>query len=470
MIYQHLFDRVKEPAVVRAALIGSGSFGAPVATQARLLPRLDLRVIADANIAAARSAFLAAGAAEEDIAICDSPQAARRAMESGKWVVAEDGLVLMDLPLHVIVTAVGVPEAAARYAHEALRHGKHVVCVDKEADSVVGPFLKRLADRAGVVFTTDDGDQPGLVMGLVSWARALGFEVLCAGHFHELLYSPQQSTLTTSGGGRSLLIPPASRGAFEPIPEGGASHYAEARRRATADWEALQQNGDSLAHLAVTANGTGLVPDASGVHFPLARLQELPEVLCPQEDGGILHARGVVELPTVLRTEGAPSVDGGVFVIVSNADERSRQLMIAKGLMTNRAGSAMLIYRPHHLCGAETAISILCAGLLRIPTGASTLLPVADLSATAGRDFAAGEIPSGPGRSRTDPSLRPAVIPAAPLADDNPLPFFMLETNRLAVDVPKGTVITRRMVVPPPDSALWSLRQQQDETFLTARE
>ncbi len=469
MIYQQLFDRVKDPESVRAALIGSGNFGTPIITQARLIPRLDLRVVADKNVKAARSAFLSIGVEEGDIAVTDSPKAALRAMEAGKWLVAEDAMVLMDLPLHVIVTATGVPEAGARYAHEAIRHGKHVVFVDKEADSVVGPILKHLADHAGVVFTTDDGDQPGLAMGMVSWARALGFEVLCGGNFHELQCSPEEDALALPWRGGSLALPPESRWALARIPEGQAPRYMEARRRLTADWEAFAQDGDSLAHMAVTANGTGLVPDTPGPHFPLARLEELPEILCTTEDGGVLHTRGAVELVTVLRTEGVPTVEGGIFVIVSNADRRSREIMIAKGLMANRRGSAMLIYRAHHLCGAETAVSILCAGLLRVPTGASTLRPVADITVTANRDFGAGEVVSGPGKSSADPDLRPTLVPATPMADDNPLPFFMLEGNTLATDWPKGTVLTRRMVVPPADSTLWSLRQQQDGLFLSGK-
>jgi predicted homoserine dehydrogenase-like protein len=125
----------------------------------------------------------------------------------------------------------------------------------------------------------------------------------------------------------------------------------------------------------------------------------------------------------------------------------------------------MLIYRAHHLCGAETAVSILCAGLLRVPTGASTLLPVADIAVTANRDFRAGEVISSPGKSGADIDLRPTLISAAPVADDSPLPFFMLEGNRLATDWPKSTILTRRMVLAPADSALWSLRRQQDEMF-----
>ena len=72
MIYQQMFDRVREPEVVRAALIGSGNFGTPIVTQASLIPRLELRVVADKNVEAARSAFLSIGVEDDDIAVCDS--------------------------------------------------------------------------------------------------------------------------------------------------------------------------------------------------------------------------------------------------------------------------------------------------------------------------------------------------------------------------------------------------------------
>ncbi len=172
MIYQHLFDRVQKPDTVRAGIIGAGQFGTPIITQAPLIPRLDVPVVADLNIEAGRQAFRKAGFAEEDIVVCEGRAAALRALEAGRRVVLQDAQQMMDLPLDVIATATRSPEAGARYAYEAIVHGKHVVMVDKEADSVVGPILKHLADRAGLVLTTDDGDEPGLLMGLVSWARA----------------------------------------------------------------------------------------------------------------------------------------------------------------------------------------------------------------------------------------------------------------------------------------------------------
>src|SRR6185436_4191017 len=119
------------------------------------------------------------GVPDEAIRLCDSRRAALCAFETGKRVIVADPLLLMDLPLDVIVEATGHPEAGARHAEAAIRHGRHVAMVNKEADATVGPILKRLADEARVVYTAVDGDQHGLLMGLVDWARRLGLEVLC---------------------------------------------------------------------------------------------------------------------------------------------------------------------------------------------------------------------------------------------------------------------------------------------------
>jgi predicted homoserine dehydrogenase-like protein len=318
VIYQHLFDRVRAPATVRAGLIGAGQFGTPIVTQAPLIPRLDVPVVADLDVEAGRRAFRLAGFADKEILVCDSHAAALRALEAGKQVVLQDALLMMDLPLSVIASATRSPGAGAAFALAAIRHGKHVVMVDKEADSVVGPMLKHLADRAGVVYSTDDGDQPGLVMGLVSWARALGLEVLCGGNLHGCPYDPATARLTSRG--QTIQVAERDRWALEPIPAGKAPRYAKARRRIFADWRPDQECGDPLAHMAVLANGTGLLPDLPVGHRPVVRYLELPEVLCPAEEGGLLQRRGTVDIPTIMYRAGELNPGGGVFVVVANDD------------------------------------------------------------------------------------------------------------------------------------------------------
>ena len=57
MIYRNLFERIGEPQVVRAGLIGAGDFGTPIVTQAKIIPRLDVPVVADIDLDAARRAL-----------------------------------------------------------------------------------------------------------------------------------------------------------------------------------------------------------------------------------------------------------------------------------------------------------------------------------------------------------------------------------------------------------------------------
>src|SRR5712692_4297497 len=166
---------------VRAGVIGCGTFGSGILAQSGSVPLLEISAVADRSPDAARRAFGRAGVPEEAIVLCDSRRAALRAIEAGKRVIATEPLLLMELPLEVIVEATGQPEAGARHAEAAIRHGRHVAMVTKEADVTVGPILRRLADETGVIYTAVDGDQHGLLIGLVAWARRLGLEVLCGG-------------------------------------------------------------------------------------------------------------------------------------------------------------------------------------------------------------------------------------------------------------------------------------------------
>ena len=47
-------------------------------------------------------------------------------------------------------------------ALEAIAHRKHLILMNAELDGTIGPILKVHADRAGVVITNVDGDQPGV--------------------------------------------------------------------------------------------------------------------------------------------------------------------------------------------------------------------------------------------------------------------------------------------------------------------
>ena len=120
-----------------------------------------------------------------------------------------------------------------------------------------------------------------------------------------------------------------------------------------------------------------------------------------------------------------------------------------------------MIYRPYHLCGVETPISILSAALLNVPTGAATVQPYVDLVAKSTRQLKAGTILGGD----HSPDIDAAILPASPVTNGNPLPLHLLDGVCLSKDVAAETLIAQEMIEPPSDSLLWSLRRQQDAHF-----
>jgi predicted homoserine dehydrogenase-like protein len=484
MIYRQMFDLIAKGMIVRAGLIGAGDFATAIVTQASAIRRLDLPVVAELQVELARKAFLLAGYAAEDIALCSSRAQALQALERGRRVVVPDAMLMMDLPLDVVIECTGIPEAGARYCEEAIRHGKHVANVSKELDVVIGPMLKHLADRAGVVYTTVDGDQPGLLIGLIEWAQELGLEVLCAGKARdtEFIHEPAAQTVRegsqfnpwaepAADGRASIVIDPTAAPALSPIASGQAAEVVAARNALFRGLFQIQ--GFDLAEMAIVANATSLVPDVEGLHCPPLRTTEIAEVLCPIEEGGILQHRGVVDAVTILRGPHEAGMGGGVFIVVACENDYSRRTLTHKGLIPNSRGTTMLIYRPHHLCGVETPMSALCAGLLKVPTGATELKPRFDVIARTTRDLKAGE-PAGYELDFSDlprlwaylGRLKASMCPAQPVGPGQPLPLFMAHEARLTVDAPAGTTITADMVTRPADSRLWALREEQDKLFL----
>jgi len=456
VIYRQAFERAGGDRAVCAGIIGTGEFATAIITQSTAVRRLDVRVAADRTADRAVGAFVRAGFSESDIEVCESRDAALRAFERGARVVVTDPLMMMELPVDVIVEATGDAEAGALHAVSAIRHGKHVAMVNKEADTVVGPILKYLAGREGVIYSAVDGDQHGLLIGLVAWAREIGLELLAGGKACDtgIVFDPAGPSLCLGSG--TVALDDDAVASFGAIPAGAAARVVDAR------CAALGESGSIRIHdyeeSVIMANATGLVPDVEELHHPVLRTVEIPEVLCPKDEGGILQTRGVVDAVIELRDPLAPGMAGGVFIVVACDSDYSRRFLRRNGLSSNSRGTATLIYRPYHLCGVEATLSIVCAGLLGLSTGAADYKPRFDLFGRASRRMKAGAI------VRLE-DLAGLMRPARPVGDDSPLPLRLAIGRPLTADVDPGTVLTGAMVVQPAGSSLWSLRAEQDEHF-----
>lgn len=460
MIAAKLYAQMPADRIVRVGVVGTGHFATAVVTQSRATPRLDVVAAADINIEAAQRAYRLAGWPDEAVSVCDSVAEAEKAMARGQRVILRDAMLLMQLDLDVVVESTGLGDVGATDALAAIEHGKHVAMVNKEADSCVGPMLKRLADQAGVVYSAVDGDQHGLLMGHIAWLRSIGLGIHCGGKSKDtgLVYDPQAGTV----GNRHEMIRLTGAQAryFEPIPRGGAVDYVAARKAILGHLGAL--GGYDLVELTIAANATGLAPDISELHCPPIRIVEIPTVMAPRANGGILEAGERVDCVTCLQGEHEAGLGGGVWATVAADTEYSRYILNTKGCLHNADGMAALVHHPHHLCGVETGSTLLAAGLLGLPTGASEYLPRYDVHARANRLLKAGEV-VGDDHS---PDLTALMRPAQRVGPGAPLPLHMACRLTLTCDVPAGEVITYDMVDRPVGSVLWRLRAQQDATFL----
>ncbi|MGL4289999.1 MAG: flagellar biosynthesis protein FlgA, partial [Phreatobacter sp.] len=172
-------------APIETCVVGSGGFGQSFIAQAQHVRLMGARIAVDRDAETAAQALRLSGIAAERIRICGDARAAAAAWKDGLFVAAGSLETVIDLPFQVLVEATGHPEAAARHALLAIEAGRHVALVSKEADSVCGPGLARLARDRGVIVTPVDGDQPSLLIGLITWGQVLGLEIVAAGKSSE---------------------------------------------------------------------------------------------------------------------------------------------------------------------------------------------------------------------------------------------------------------------------------------------
>ena len=461
MIYGNLFARSGDMPVT-AGLIGTGAYGISLLAQTQFIPRLRIPVICDRDLKIARDACVSAGIPEDAIVFNDGHDDLLHAIKQGKCAVVEDYSQLMNLPLDVIVECTGDPESGARHAELAIRSGKHVAMVTKETDSVIGPLLHQLAIEYRVIYTPVDGDQHGLLIGLVSWARNLGLEVVCGGKARPSDFIIDKDTATVSNQNRSVSLVENEITTIVKTHSDDTTRMIEARKALLQDLPQIA--APDLCESVVAANATGLLPDTPALHAPLVRTVEIPEVLCLKEEGGILNRKGAIEVITCLRRADEAGLGGGVFIVISCKNGQSWKFLKAKGLLTNRRETCGVIYRPYHLLGVETPISVLCAGLLEISTGSLSYEPQVDLVAKTKRNLKAGETIKIDHGSKGD-LIEPLILSCSSVKNGNPIPFYMAAGNRVKKDVSAGTVLTCAMIEEPVDARLWELRREQDKTF-----
>lgn len=415
-----LFDALKARASrnqpVRVGLIGAGKFGSMYLSQAFRTPGIHLVGVADLSPARAHESMLRVGWSRERF---DAPSL-EHAHRSGATHVTDDADGLIASPfVDIVIDATGSPAAGIHHALAACAHRKHIVMVNVEADALAGPLLARKAAEAGIVYSMASGDQPALIAELIDWARTIGFEVICAGKGTKYLPVYHQSTPETVWGHYGFTPEQVAGGDFNPQM-----------------FNSFLDGTKSALEMAAVSNACDLLPPDDGLSFPPCGVDDLPGVLRPAADGGILAKRGTVEVVSSLERDGRPvfrDLRWGVYVVFEAPSHYVKDCFAQYGLKTDASGRYAAMYKPYHLIGLELGTSVASIAIRGEATGATADWR-GDVVAVAKRALKAGEKLDGEGGFTVYGKL----IPASASLHIDALPIGLAHNMQLKNDVPAG--------------------------------
>lgn len=422
-----LMKRQEEGKIIRTGIVGAGQMGRGMVTQMVLMQGIMPAIVSDINIDSAVHAFKYAGVSDDDIKIVDNLADANKWMEAGKYVATQDSNLIAQANLvECAIDATGVPDVGAKIATDAMRNKKHCVMLNVETDVVIGPYLKKLGQENGVIYTGSAGDEPGAVMELYTFAKAMGMDVqvMGKGKNNKLDYNCNPDT----------VLEEATR-----------------RKMSPRMLCSFKDGTKTMVEMTAMSNATGLIPDIIGGHGIEATVKDLPNLYKLKKDGGILNRHGVVEYVNGI----AP----GVFVAVStnNAEITYQMQYHSMG-----PGPLWILYRPFHLCNLETPLSVAKAVIDNEPT----IIPldglVSECITVAKIDLKAGQNIDGIGGYTTYGSIASKIE-----SDANAyVPFGLVNKNaRMLKDVKKGQLITQDMIALDTTTLIYKLRKEQDAMY-----
>jgi predicted homoserine dehydrogenase-like protein len=404
------------------AVVGTGYFGAGLLRRLALRDEFEPRIAANRTVERAIAAFQRAGVATERLVITRDVRQAQVALDGGRYVATSDLLLPAAINgIDVVAEATGDVVVGAEVALAAIRAGKHLVAANPEAQATLGPILKVLADRAGVVYSDVDGDEPGLLNNLCEDCAGMGLDIVVAGNCKGVL---------------KRYATPATQASF-------AAEYGLKPWIATAAADGTKLNFE----LTVVANATGFTPATRGMHGPTTDLEHLIEDFQRLDllDGGRY-------------VEYALGVGSGVFAVVKSHDPEVRSDF---RYLKMGSGPYYVFHRPHVLIHYQAPRSIIRAVRRGKPTVAPQGAPVAETIAFAKRNLAAGQLLDGVGGYDT----YGLIVRADEAARERLLPIGIANKARLCRSILKDEPIGYDAVEFETDNLALELRREQDALF-----
>ena len=419
--------REQEGRPIRVGLVGAGFMARGVALQiSTAVPGMRVAAIANRTLDGAKRAYRESGIVE--VRVVESVAQLERAVASGTPAVTDDALLLCRAAgIDAIIEVTGTIEHAARVTLEAIAHGKHVVLMNAEVDGTIGPILKTYADRAGVVLTSADGDQPGVMMNLFRFVRGIGVKPVLCGNIKGL-HDPYRNPTTQQGFARQWGQNPAMVTSF-------------------ADGTKISFEN------AIVANGTGMRVGRRGMFGPT-----VPAGTPIQEVAGLYPMESLLDGPGIVDYVVGAMPGPGVFVLGTHDHPQQRHYL---ALYKLGDGPLYCFYTPYHLCHFEVPYTVARAVLFDDAALAPLGGPLVEVAAAAKIDLKAGDEMDGLGcymsygLAENSPTARSQDL----------LPIGLAEGCRLKRAIPKDTLLTFADVELPPNRLCDQLWREQLARF-----
>jgi len=385
---------------IRVGMVGAGASGRAIALQLGTpAPGIRLVAIANRTVARAERAFREAGIQQWRRA--ETTREAETAIAGSVPVLADDPLVLTRCDaIDVLIEVTGTIGTAAHVVVDAFTHGKHVVLVNAELDSLLGPILKAKADQAGVVITHTDGEEPGVAMTLVRYLRSLGLRPVAAGNLKGMV---------------DHYRTPETQQAF-------AEKHGLDAKKTTSFADATKLSMETT----VLANATGFQVGRRGMYGPACKHVSEVAALLPADQ---MLSTGLVDYAL-----GAAPYTGAFAIVHEDSPLKKAQLAYYK----LGDGPFYVFYTPYHLPYAQIASTIGRAVIHGDATVAPLAGPVCEVVTVAKRDLKAGEILDGIGGFCAYGLIDNAVNARAA----NALPIGLSEGCKVLRDLAKDRVIS----------------------------
>nr|WP_205708534.1 Gfo/Idh/MocA family oxidoreductase [Kineococcus siccus] len=413
--------RQAEGRPIRVALVGAGFMGRGVVNQVvNSVPGMELVAIANRTVAKARDAYEQAGLS--GIVEADDAAAVDRAIAAGTPVVSASYEAVVDAErVEAVIEATGNTEYGAHVVVRAIEAGKHVVLLNAEVDGTAGLALRTRAEKAGVIYTGCDGDQPGVQMNLIRFVRSIGVTPLVAGNIKGL--QDEYRNPTTQ--------------------EGFAKQWGQDPYMVTSFADGTKVSFEQ----ALVANAAGFSVEKRGMRGADHR-GHVDELTTTYDVDALKELGGVVDY--VVGSKPGP----GVYVLGTHDDPKQQHYLNLYKLGT---GPLYSFYTPYHLCHFEVPLTVARAVLF----GDAAIVPgdevKVEVVTTAKTDLAAGKEIDRLGGYDT---YGVAETYAATKAEDL-LPMGVAEGCVLKHAVAKDQVLTYADVVLPEGRLIDALRAEQ---------